>query len=274
MNEQILLLLRICFSTVLLSRAYQAWFFDIPLRAILWDQSLWEPFLNWTYGTWSDWLALFSDARIIVFQKFMSVIWILSALLVWLKIRHKWFRWLLILSFLCYLLLIITDGKDHFYRLGQFFEFTLQLWVVAFIAFKNNFRAGFWQTSALVALLMTFTAHGFYALGWYPRPGHFVQMVVSCFGVNEAQANVFLTVAGMMDLLLIPAVLLKGRWRLFALIYATFWGFMTSVARLWAYWDLYEWQAYLHQWLPQFGFRTAHFVVPLVLFLLFWRKSK
>ncbi|HKK89341.1 MAG TPA: hypothetical protein VJ917_10860, partial [Saprospiraceae bacterium] len=136
------------------------------------------------------------------------------------------------------------------------------------------FRAGFWLNSALGALLLTFTAHGFYALGWYPRPGHFVQMVVSCLGVTEAQAHVFLNVAGMMDLLLVPAVLMQGRWRLFALIYASFWGFMTSVARLWAYWDLYEWQAYLHQWLPQFGFRTAHFLVPLVLFLLFWRKSK
>ncbi len=273
-HAQLLLILRICFTAVLLSRAYQAWYFDLPLRAIFWDQSLWKPFLNWTDQTWSDWLGFFTDARIVVFQKVISMVWLLSATVVWLNIPLRKMRWLLVLSLVFYLLLIITSGKDNFYRLGQFFEFTLQFWVVAFMAFRDYLKPYFWRDTALLALLLTFGAHGFYALGFYPRPGHFVQMTVSSLGVSEAQAYIFLNIAGIMDLLLVPAVLLKGPWRLAGMAYASFWGFMTSVARLWAYWDPVEWMVFLHQWLPQFGFRTAHFLVPLVLLLHFSQKSK
>lgn len=274
MQARSLQILSLCFSLVLLSRAYQAWFFDLPLRAIIWDQSLWEPLLELMRASWSDWLHIFSDARIVTFQKIMSVTWLLSALVIWLDTSTKWVKLLLISSLIFYFLLIITDVKDHFYRIGQFFEFGLQLWVVAFIALKNGYKPVFWKYSALAALVLTFAAHGFYALDWYPRPGHFVQMVVSCLGVSEAQARVFLNVAGCIDLLLLPAILIGGAWRLTALAYAGFWGFMTSIARLWAHWDLLDWTSFMHQWLPQFGFRTPHFIVPLILFYVYWRRAK
>src|SRR5690606_18123341 len=83
---------------------------------------------------------------------------------------------------------------------------------------------------AKVLIALTFIFHGFYALGIYPVPGKFIDMLISVFGVSEQTAKSLLFLAGTMDIL-ICALIFFPRFQKPALIYAVAWGFITALAR-------------------------------------------
>ena len=62
-----------------------------------------------------------------------------------------------------------------------------------------------------VAIAVTFISHGLYALNYYPRPGHFTEMVMDILGVKEATAILFLNVAGILDFVIAVGIFIKGK---------------------------------------------------------------
>ena len=111
-----------------------------------------------------------------------------------------------------------------------------------------------------------FTAHGLYAVGYYPVPGYFLGMVIDILGFTEQGALNFLLVVGILDfigsiLIFVPKV------TRYALIYLAIWGFLTSFARLVAgfsfdfFWEL------LHLNLYQTIYRLPHGILPIIVLL-------
>lgn len=258
---------------VLIARGYQAFYYDLPLRAFFWDESLWLPILGIFDLSWSDFLRIFNDQAIIRIQETLGLIWIISALIYLLVKEYGLYRWSGLLAFIAYLILVLLSGKTKFYQVGQYFEYALQLWLVGIMIFPPFIRNKHLLKSVTLAIALTFGAHGLYALGFYPRPGHFVQMTLTILPVSESFAVRFLQAAGALDLLVAVFVWFPGRIRFWTLVYAFLWGLATSLARLFAYIDWVEFVPFLEQWLYQFIIRIPHFTGPLLALILLRNKN-
>ena len=169
---------------------------------------------------------------------------------------------LFLLAFLYY--------KEQNYQFGQFIEYALQVCAPYFfykLLIKgevNLSRERFYRWATAV----TFVGHGLYAVGFYPRPGHFTVMVINALAIPPEWANQLLWTAGILDFLTAIWVLLPFPGRVIALWYCVIWGFLTSVARVWANFYPEFWASSLHQWLFEFVYRSPHFLIPMALLVL------
>ena len=120
------------------------------------------------------------------------------------------------------------------------------------------------------AVIMTFAAHGAYALGWWPTPASFYAMATVVLGTDEATTTAILRSAGALDLLICVG-LLAPRLRRSCMLYAATWGLLTALARPVAGMslDLRFWGA--DQFLYEAMVRAPHFTLPLYLMLI-WRR--
>ena len=115
-----------------------------------------------------------------------------------------------------------------------------------------------------IAIAFTFTAHGLYAVGYYPQPGVFVDMLINILHVSEATAKDFLIVAGVLDFAIAIGIFIPRIAKYF-LLYAALWGGLTALARVWAnfYWAFAL--SSLHQNLYETLYRLPHMLIPLAL---------
>lgn len=121
-----------------------------------------------------------------------------------------------------------------------------------------------------LAIALTFTGHGLYALGWpYGRPGHFIAMTQEILGLPEAGVRWYLTTAGILDLIVSVGIFFPRLARPL-LLYAAVWGLLTALARPLAYVTLEHLGPDLHRWVPEMLFRLPHSLVPLAL----WRALR
>lgn len=126
--------------------------------------------------------------------------------------------------------------------------------------------------TAMVAVLMTFAGHGCYAFGFWPTPGTFYAMIAVITEVDYETAKAILRTAGVLDFGVCLGIFVP-RLRRVSALYATAWGFLTSIARPAAgmSWTLNYWGA--DQFLHEAVLRAPHFMIPLYLFWL-WREPK
>lgn len=258
---------------VLLGRAYQHWFWDAPYRAILWDESLMKPLVEGLFGV--SWRAYASDVGVDrAIQAGMKVIGSLLALGAVVAAFPRWFPekarailaglsgWLIFLAFLYY--------KEQNYQFGQFIEYALQagapLFFFMYLKREESLEP---RLEALMrwATALTFVGHGLYAVGYYPRPGHFTVMVVNSLGLPPDASNQLLWVAGIMDFIVAAWLVLPLPGRSIALIYCVIWGGLTSLGRLTGNFHAEFFSSFLHQWLFEFVYRAPHFLLPLALFM-------
>lgn len=120
------------------------------------------------------------------------------------------------------------------------------------------------------AVVLTFAAHGAYALGWWPTPAGFYGMTTVIMGFDEATTTAFLRSAGALDLLVCVG-LLAAPIRRSCMLYAATWGMLTALARPVAgmSFDLRFWGA--DQFLHEAMIRAPHFTLPLYLACV-WRR--
>lgn len=143
--------------------------------------------------------------------------------------------------------------------------------VVLVMALALGIRHKVTVRAAMVALIMTFIGHGFYALGYHwPTPANFYGMTTVIFHCDYEVARIFLRAVGILDLLVCIGIFIP-RLRRPCALYAAVWGFLTAFARPVAgmsvslnYWGADQ---YIHEVL----LRAPHFMIPLYLFIL-WRK--
>ena len=277
-------LVQLAVVAVFLGRAWQHIYWDAPFRALLWDQSLMEGFIQTVFGM--DWDQYVSspdvDYGIRVFTKGLGYFYLLCAIsALFIKSFPSIVLPILKAGTLSLIFLAFLYFKEKFHALAQFWEYSLQ-WgapiLLLLLHKKQKLTAGL-VLLMKIGVVLTFCSHGLYALGFYPRPGNFIEMTMNILHVNEEQALIFLNTAGIMDFVLSVLIFLPHRIAIWGLLYATGWGLATTVARVWAYFHIAFWQEILLQWLHESIMRMPHFLIPLSLVLitlqlLKWEKAK
>jgi hypothetical protein len=136
----------------------------------------------------------------------------------------------------------------------------------------NNSKAVLHTTSLQVVILLTFCAHGLFAIG-YPlkTPASFVDMIIHTTGVKEATARQMLLLAGVLDFavsLCLFAVPTGSRFKQICLAYLAAWGLLTALGRILGnYYPDLGWYN-LRQFIPETLYRLPHFFIPLLLLVL------
>ena len=218
------------------------------------------------------------DQRIGVFIKGLGAFYLIVAIATLMIRSLKEFgRFLLLIGGLWLTLLALLYCKDRFYQIGQFFEYSLQFGSPFFLYYYLRNKE--WDKGLIfamkVAVALTFICHGLYAIGFYPRPGLFLSMTMSILGTTESQSIQFLTGAAIADFAASIMIFLSLRWRILGLFYCVCWGLATSVARVWAHFQIDWWEESLIRWLHETILRFPHFLIPLLLlFLLSSKREK
>ena len=265
---------------VFLGRAWQHWRWDAPYRALLWDEQWMSGLVGNVLNM--DWETYISDVQvdnsIQLGIKGIGLFYFFCALVaLFIKKLPIFFRYMLVVGAFSLILLAILYCKEKFFSIGQFFEYSLQfgspLLLVYLLKKPTVTKPLLMVIKIMIAL--TFTAHGLYALGFYPRPVHFMEMTMNILGVMEDRAIFFLNLAGVLDFVISIGLFLPWKWSKYCLWYAVFWGGATTAARIWANFN-WEWLNYvLVQWLHESVMRFPHFLIPLavVIFLTFEKRE-
>ena len=130
--------------------------------------------------------------------------------------------------------LALATAKQKDYAILQIFEFFIQLSIpVALLMVKQVDEAHLTKIKYIlkVAISATFMAHGLFALGIFYYPTNFVDMTTGILGFTESQAKVFLTTAGILDLITAALIYFPKTTKI-ALSYALIWGLLTALARV------------------------------------------
>jgi hypothetical protein len=271
-RKHIILLLQLSTAFVFAGRAWQHLFFDAPYRELLWDNTLMKPLIEQlTPLTWHEYVTnLAVDESIQQWMTGLGVFYTICAIIALLIFRIPvFFRYVLWVGAIGLTFLALLYMMGNFYHAGQFFEFTLQFGSPVFllIALKQSVISPKLRAGMKVAIALTFACHGLYALGYYPRPGYYLEMTMRILGIFQSSATLFLQIAGALDFVVALGVFLPWKWSRWVLGYAVFWGFITAIARIWGnfYWD-FPLQS-LHEWVYQMVFRIPHTLVPLAVLL-------
>ena len=248
-------------------------FWDAPVRAFFWNEQLLKYWVESYMGI--DWQEYVTSVGLEYFlqgiTKSLGVLYIVCAVIV-LSVKpakHKGSK-LLLIGASALLFLALLYYKEQFYRIGQLIEYTCQIaapvflfWIVRGKSITDR-KVLFYMK---LAIAFTFIGHGLYAVGYYPQPGHFVDMVIRIFHVSEAVARNILIVAGIMDFVLAVFIFVPRLAKPF-LAYAFVWGFLTAMARVVAYFHVEAIADSLSQWAFETIYRMPHAGLPLLVLLM------
>ena len=278
--KTIFLIVQLAAVGVFLGRAWQHLFWDAPFRTLFWEEQWIRPLVEGLFNTsWDNYTTNPNiDHWIDNISKGFGLFYLLCALVaLFAKQLPRYFWKLLLIGSAALILLALLYCKERFFSVGQFFEYSLQFLTPYFL--YRLLKDGRIDIPLLwtmrIAIALTFTCHGLYAINYYPRPGLFVEMTMNILGVEEAGAHLFLWWAGVLDFVVSAMILLlPGRWLKLALGYAIIWGMATSIARIWA--NLYSDMLLesLSQWTFEVLYRVPHFLIPLAVFYYFSVRRK
>jgi len=279
-TAKLFFLVQIAALCVFWGRAWQHWFWDAPYRSLLWDEVWMSGLVEVLLGmNWEDYVTNNAvDKGIQTWIRITAVIYFLAgAAVLGIKYFGKWARTLIWFGLINLVLLSLLYFKERFFAVGQFFEYALQM-LAPFLVLYTDRRS--WVTHRFItglkwAIMLTFTCHGLYAIGYYPRPVHFQEMVMNILHLPENAVKYFLNAAGILDFVMSIMIFLPWkRIQLLGLLYAIAWGFFTSIARVWAFVHVEYFVSSLHQWWYETVFRFPHFLLPLLVLLLLLQKEK
>ena len=225
------ILLRLAVFFVFVGRAYQFIFFDAPFKAVL---TL--PFIeNFIDKTWLENVKV--DHAIHLFTTSCGFLFLLAAItaLAWQTIRlDRLKRSIIYIGTAIMILLTVATAKEKDYAVLQIFELCIQLSApVALLLVKQATQADLSKIKLTlkVAISATFMAHGLFALGIIYYPDNFVDMTTGILSLTESQAKVFLTTAGILDVITATFLYFPKTLKI-ALRYALIWGLITALARV------------------------------------------
>ena len=182
-------------------------------------------------------------------------------------------NWMLIGSSVLFFVNTLAAWQAHSWEWPYLIEQTLA-WSSPLLFFYWQKQLPRHQTLIKVGAALTFAGHGLYALGWpYPTPPHFYYMVQEILGLTSSQSILFLQVAGILDLILMIGIFAPQSAAIL-LVYGSFWGFTTALARPMAYVQLAQLAEGLHRWLMEFLFRLPHSLLPWLLWWQVFQKQR
>lgn len=259
-------IMKISLVLLLLGRAIQHLFFDSPIRGILYSKHFVNPVLQLLNINFNDYINSPNlDDSINTFLSTVGILFlILSVSTLFLNQFNPIIK-KIILYFSCFMLVLVSFGyfKEKSLSIGQFFEYSAQLFLPLFFIIKKEKQVFFLK----IIIAFTFFCHGLYAVGYYPIPANFVQMILSTSTLNNEQAFVLLHLVGLLDFLFAIAIFIP-KLKIPFLWYGVIWGFLTSFARIYTnvYVDFFS--STLFYWIYEFLVRIPHFTIPLYLILV------
>ena len=114
---------------VFLGRAYQHLYWDIPIRALLWDEAMMSGLVEaFTSLTWEEYTTSIAvDETIESIKRGFGWFYLFCGVVALLATRlPRWAHKILLLGALGLVFLAALYCKSKFYSIGQFFEYTLQ----------------------------------------------------------------------------------------------------------------------------------------------------
>ena len=249
-------------------------YWEGPYGILMWHDATFQ--LATRLGiSWEDFVGSGADDGFV--QKWIARVWwlYLACAVLTLTVRKRcWIQMsgLVLGSGLLAVLYYAKYVASH-YQLPMFIEHGGQMLmpILLVMALAVGVRQRITVALAMAALIMTFVGHGSYAVGLWPTPGNFYAMTSLILGVEYPTAQTILRAAGVVDILVCVGICIPYTRRASAL-YATVWGFLTSIARPIAgmSWGLHYWGA--DQYLHEAVLRAPHFLIPLYLFLI-WQPG-
>ena len=271
-------LLRVSCAIMLVGHGWVAWNGHLPVRALLWNEELMRGIVASLFNTdWNTWVSSFEIGdRIDAGVRIQAVILFAFAASALIPINKHGFPYIYLLATANLVLLSWLRYLEAGVGLGQFLEYASQIATpfILFVSLRN--RRPLLIVVILAALALTFCSHGVFAIGYqsgtpwfnHPRPGGFTEMLMLCLGLEtESTANRLLLLGGILDLVAVVAVFIKGRTASLGLTYMILWGFLTALARPWAYFDAANTADSLNTWVPEALLRIPHFALPLYVLL-------
>lgn len=275
-DTKVIFYLKLCTCLIFIGRAYQYIFFDAPFRVFFWDEGLLKPIMESFFDiSWHDYATnLKVDYWIGIATKVNGFLFILAALCCFFisKVNRKLLKFPIYIAVFFIVILGFLALKDRFYQFAQFFEYGIQIGVPLALLYtlKANYDSQKLIVFLKVVVSITFFAHGLYAIGYYPIPGHFVDMTINSLGVQEDIAIKILYVAGILDLL-IAVLIFVPKASKYALLYAFIWGILTALARIVSDYNSDFISHSLHQLGYKVLFRLPNGIIPL--FILIYTTS-
>lgn len=274
LDSRLFFWLQIGVVTLFLGRAWQYLYWDAPYRVLLWDENWMRPIIESIFNlSWESYVTnLKIDQGIQNFIRATGILFLIAAFAAifikkWKKVAFV-MLWMgaINLAFLAFLL-----SKDRFFQIPQFFEYSLQWSAPVFLIFfykkeSLTLRLFLWMK---IATALTFICHGIYAIGLgnVQRAFEFTQMTISILHTDESGAILFLKIVGILDLLVGLLLFLPGKISLIAAGYLTFWGGVTTAARIYAHFSPEQFSVLLFQFVHEALYRCVHFIVPAMLFM-------
>ncbi len=167
--------------------------------------------------------------------------------------------------------------KDKSFAVGQFWEYTIQFMSPILLLFwvEKKISKESWLLTAKLCIALSFTCHGLYAVGFYPVPGNFIDMTISILGLTQSQTYIYLFIAGILDFVIAFGIFAPNKKIVKSLLlYATFWGLATTLARIFAYVSFSNFNDTFWQWAPHALYRFPHGLLPLVSILVLLQLEK
>jgi hypothetical protein len=158
--------------------------------------------------------------------------------------------------------LVIEQIVEHAIKIA------LPIWYYLYLQ-KNKHL----EITTTILISLTFIGHGIFAMGWHYIPGNFTTMTVTILNINPQNANSFLFIVGLIDLVCAIIVFFHPLKKI-ALYYLIFWGFTTAVARtLYGIEVAGNTQTMLF-FVANALYRLPHGFLPLILLLKYNLKNK
>ncbi|MEM6723785.1 MAG: hypothetical protein AAF598_07080 [Bacteroidota bacterium] len=241
-----------------------------PFRSILWDEALWKGLIESVLGyNWSDYVTSDLPIRMTAVLEVVFIFMLAFAGLFTWQVQIHWARWVILLTASFLVVFAIWDWRSHSWRIPQILEHAARAGSLFLIL-----GAFYWQWSKARLIRIsewligaTFVGHGLFALGWWPRPGHFVDMTILLLNCSESQAVFFLQIVGWLDLISALIVLMQWPGTKVALWYMIIWGLATAIARIASNYYAELASEQLMRWLPEVLIRTPHYLLPLFVVL-------
>lgn len=272
-------LLQIAAVAVFIGRAWQFLAFGAPYRVLFWDERWMRWLIEGVFNTaWRDYVT--SESTDIFINRLINttgIFYLICAFVaVFIRRLPKIFSNVLWMGGIGLIFLAFLYFKDRFFQIGQLLEYSLQFGSPFFLyfLFRQQTVSKRFLFLLKIAIAFTFISHGLYAIGYYPRPGSFVEMVLNILPIPEDQTSIFLWTVGLLDFIFAALLFFRPPISIYALSYLTFWGLMTTFARLWSYIQIDFLQETLWRWLPEFLMRIPHFLIPFALLMFYWERRK
>lgn len=277
---------------VFFGRAWQHLIWDSPLRTVFWDESLMSRFFGPVFQmTWNEYVTSGdSDFWIQFAIRAAGAFFVLcTGTVLYLGLRsiktntqdtsgtsssHFISKSALFIGGALLVGLSLLYWKEKFYQHGQFLEYASQFGApfLLLYALRGGNKALLFL-SLKICIALTFICHGLYAIGYYPVPGNFQDMTMTLLGVSNAQALLFLKVAGILDIIVGVGIFLKPLEKI-SLIYCVIWGFATAFARIAANVTYQNLGPDLLQWVPETLYRLPHGFIPLAMLAYFIQHQR